>query len=156
MGFWDSITGWFGGGTDDSETAGAGLPDTKEGCAAFGEKLVYWDSGSGSGECKAADNALIAKLNACNRSGSHFDFTANECKSNLSVAPRCGEGRYFHEEDGELGKCISREDLCKFKSVELSEGFAGQRARVYNEGAIFFYLAIALALGMVYMRQRQR
>ena len=155
MGIWDTITGWFGGGGDDENSEGNSLfPDTKDGCNSYGEKLVYWDPDAG--ECKPVDNTLIAKLNACNKSGSHFDFTDKSCKSNLGIVPRCGEGNYYHEQEGELGKCISREDLCKFKSVELAEGFTGHRkyAKVYNEGSILLYTML-IVLILMFLRKKR-
>ena len=145
----NTVSGLFG---NDEEEQASSVPTTKEDCVSSGEKLVYWDEG----ECKVVDNALIAKLNACNKSGSHFDFTDMACKSNLTIVPRCGEGKYWHEQEGETGKCLSREELCKFKSVELAEGFAGRKyAAVHNEGAMLVYVLI-IAMGLAYIQHRRK
>lgn len=111
----NTVSGLFG--ADKSEVVG--LPETKELCLALEDKVVYWDNGT----CKDVDKGVIAKLNACNKSGSHFDFTDMACKSNLDIVPRCDNGKYWHKAEGELGKCVSREELCKFKDVTL-EGFS--------------------------------
>ena len=123
-----------------------GLPETKELCLALESELVYWDNG----KCKNVDKGVITKLNACNKSGSHFDFTDNACKSNLDVVPRCKDGGYWHKTEGELGKCVSREELCKFKDVTL-EGFSA----VETTRPWLFYFII-IVMGLYCMRRKKK